>query len=366
MKKYTIGQIVSPFVPVPPHEYGGTELIVSLLTEQLVKNGHDVTLFASGDSQTAARLESIFPQALDTKRLEEQFSPSAKKLEWLQSLPLISHISFAMERATNFDIIHNHSHYFPLFFEQSLHVSMVHTYHGDFSSACQSPIERMLLEKYQTSKWVAISESQKRTCPLPLNFLGVVYHGIDVTEYEFSANHEGYLVWLGRITEKKGILDAVEVAKRVGKKLVLAGVVLPGDKMFFEEKVLPVIDAKQIEYVGPVNHIQKVALLKDALALLYPISWEEPFGLVMIEAMACGVPVVAYKKGAVPEVVIDGQTGFVVSGKEEMIQAIGKLSGIDRGACRLHVEQNFSVERMVASYEAIYERCMQGTDKMKR
>lgn len=356
MKKLRVAQLAPPFISVPPINYGGIELVVSSITEELVRRGHDVTLLANSDSTTKADLLSVFSSGVQPESL---FSPLALKLFWLHSLPSLFHVSSLLDKANEFDIIHNHFHYLPLFFSNLFSTPMLHTYHGDFASVMLSPIERMVLEKYKDSPWVAISESQKRNCTIPLNFVSVIHNGLDLTRFSFNNDPEEYLVWLGRITPKKGIQEAIRVAKHLRMPLLIAGVINKRDEEFFETEIKPFIDNKSVTYLGSVDHKTKVDVLKKAKALLYPVKWEEPFGLVMVEALVCGTPVIGFNRGSVPEVVIDGKTGFVVENEEEMIEAVGRIDSIDRSACRGHVEENFTVERMVEDYEKVYNQVVE-------
>lgn len=357
MRKLKIAQLSTPFFSVPPKNYGAIEYIAYLLTEELVKRGHEVTLLATGESKTSGSLISIYEKELRPVDAEALFSPLAYKLPWMQSLPSLLHINKLMERADEFDVIHNHFHYLPLFFSNLIKTPMVNTYHGNFLYAAESPIELSLLEHYKRSNWVAISESQKRNCPVDLSFSGVIYHGIDLSKYAYDRGGREYLAWLGRINPQKGITEAIKVAKAVGKKLVIAGIVNKRDEDFFKKEVEPHL-GDGVEYIGPISSLEKSKMLGEALALLYPVTWDEPFGLVMIEAMATGTPVIGFNKGAVPEVVIDGQTGFVVQSTEQMIEAVRKIGQIDRSACRRHVEEKFTVEKMVDGYEEVYRQVL--------
>lgn len=379
-RKLKIAQVSTPFISVPPKDYGGTELIVSLLTEGLVKNGHDVTLFATGDSETSAKLVSVYKDALNKEQMEALFSPLAAKLFWMHSLPTFYHTVVAFEQAGNFDIIHNHMHYIGLFFENFVKTPVLHTYHGDFTGALQSPIERMILEKYPKARWIAISEAQKRNCTIPLNFVGVIPHGIPLENYPYNGKPDDSLLWLGRITPKKGIAEAIQAAKATKKKLVITGVVNPRDEEFFKQDIEKEIDNNSIAFHGAVSIETKAGYYQRAKALLYPILWEEPFGLVMIEAMSCGTPVIAFGQGSVPEIIKDGETGFIVnpqnkktgdyiikkSGIEGLCEAIERIYSMGeneylnmRRSARRHVEQSFTVEVMVEKYEEVYSRMLE-------
>jgi len=357
-KKLKIAQLSTPFFDTPPKTYGGTELVVHWLTEELVRRGHKVTLFATGNSETSAKLEYVFKKALGPGKPKGLLSKLAKKLSWALALPSLYHAILPFEKANQFDIIHNHFHYYGLFFSSLIKTPVLTTYHGDLSTAEKCPIEKLILEKYKKNFWVAISKSQKKQTETKLNFLKVIHHGIPLSLYPFSKKHQNYLAWLGRITKKKGILQAIKVAKKTNQKLVIAGTVNPRDKEYFKKEVKPEIDNKLIFYIGPANHQKKVKLLKNAKALLYPILWEEPFGLVMIEAQACGCPVIAFGKGAVPEIVKDKKTGFIVRNTKEIVQSLKKINEIDRKDCRSNIEQNFTVKKMVDEYEKVYYKIL--------
>lgn len=358
MKKLKIAQIVPPWLSVPPKKYGGTELIASHLTEELIKRGHKVTLFASGDSVTKAGLISTCP-----KSLYEQGIP------WTDAFYPLLHASVAFEKAENFDIIHNHFHYFGLAFSSLVKTPVVTTYHGDFATAEKNPAKRQILERTKKNYFVSISDSQRKFTKVNLNFVATVYNGIDLSKFEFGAKSQNYLVWLGRITEKKGLVEAIRAAKKAKIVLKIAAKVdknhLP-DVEFYEKKVKPLIDGKQIQYLGEVNSIRRNSLLKNSLALLNPIKWNEPFGLVMPEAMACGTPVIAFRNGSVPEIIKDGKTGFVVSQFDEkgklnikgLVESIKKINQIDRRECRRQAEENFTVKKMVDGYEEVYYKIL--------
>lgn len=379
-----IAQVSTPFITVPPKDYGGTELIVSLLTEGLVKNGHEVSLYATGDSETKAHLEYVYKEALTKEKMDDQFSPLALKLFWMHSLPTFLHTVSAFEDHKKYDIIHNHMHYVGMFFENFISTPVVHTYHGDFTGAVQSPIERQILEKYKNARWVAISEAQKKNCTIPLNFVSVIPHGIPLEHYRYNAKPEDYILWLGRITPKKGIVEAIEAANKTSKKLVITGVVNPRDEEFFKSKIEGQIDQNTVKFHGAVNLDEKSKYYQNAKLVLYPILWEEPFGLVMIEAMASGTPVVAFGNGSIPEVIVDGVTGFIVNppdkktgnyiiqssgvlGLCEAIERIYSMSESEyehmRAKCRSHVERNFTVQVMVSKYEALYKQILSSPSK---
>lgn len=358
VKRLKIAQLSTPFFDVPPKTYGGTELVVSNLTEELVKRGHRVTLFATGDSKTEARLEYVFKNALGAGKPKNLLSNLAKKLPWAPALPSLYHAILPFEKANQFDIIHNNFHYYGLFFSSLVKTPTLTTYHGDLSTAEECKIEKLILERYKKNFWTAISESQKRKTKIKLNFLKVIHHGIPIERFSFSQKHQNYLVWLGRITKKKGVLEAIKVAKIAGEKLVIAGIINPRDTEYFKKEIKPKIDNRLVFYIGPVNHQKKVKLLKNAKALLYPILWEEPFGLVMAEAQACGTPVIAFQKGSVPEIVKDKKTGFIVKNTKEMAKALKKIKEINRKDCRENIEKNFTVKKMADEYEKVYYKIL--------
>ncbi len=363
MRKLKIAQIAPPFIAVPPKTFGGTEAVIANITEELVKRGHDVTLFASGDSKTSAKLVSAFPKALRYEELSKMLSPLAQKLNWMYSLPAMYHVAQAFEQTQDFDIIHDHTHYLSCFFSEFSKTPMVSTYHGSFSLAEKSPIEKMLLEKYKTNNWIAISGSQKNESKIAINIVRTIHHGVHVEAFKYEETPDEYIVWLGRITDRKGINEAIAVAKSLHKKLLISGNVKDRDLEYFQKEIAPQIDNTLIVYDGPSDHKRKTALLRNAKVLLYPVKWEEPFGMVMIEAMAAGTPVVGFARGAVPEVVIDGKTGFVVLNTKEMIAATKKIYDLPeneykmmRKASRAHIEAHFTVEKMVDAYESVYSQ----------
>jgi len=340
---------------VPPKGYGGTELIVSLLTEELVNRGHEVTLFASGDSTTSAKLDSYFPEAIGN-------SGDIKNVPFL---PLL-HCSYCFEKAGDFDIIHNHAQYYAMFFSGLTKTPVVHTMHGSFSRGDVPEDSRMTLEHFKDQQFVSISNAQQEGMP-DLNFVGTVYNGTPLESIPFSDKKEDYLLWIGRISRKKGPLEAIEVAKRSGKQLKMVAAVDSIEREFFEKEVQPLIDGEQITFHGEVSHEETVEYFKYASATLVPISWNEPFGLVMVESMASGTPVIAFNRGSVPEVVDDGVTGFIIdpekegkfavsqTGIEGMVEAVKRIGEIAPRKCRERVELMFSVKAMVDGYEKVYE-----------
>jgi len=320
---------------VPPRHYGPWELVVSRLTEGLVARGVDVTLFATGDSVTAATLSSVAPRPY-----EEDPSYDVKVVECL-------HIAAAFERAADFDVLHNHFDFLPLSYSRLVGTPLVTTVHG-LSSPGILPAYR---EYDDTVAYVAISQADRHP---DLTYAATVHHGIPVQDVPLgTGSSDGTLVFLGRIHPDKGTAEAVEVARRSGRPLVIAGIVQ--DEAYFQEQVLPHVDGERVRYVGPVGPQERDRLLGDADALLHLVRFAEPFGLSMVEAMACGTPVVAVPLGSVPEVVADGVTGWLVDDVEAAVGAVGRLDKLDRAACRRRVVERFSVERMVEGYLRVYE-----------
>ncbi|CAN5129020.1 glycosyltransferase family 4 protein [soil metagenome] len=321
---------------VPPRHYGPWELVVSRLTEGLVARGVDVTLFATADSVTAATLSSVA-----TRPYEEDPSYDVKVAECL-------HIAAAFERAAEFDVLHNHFEFLPLSYSRLVGTPLVTTVHG-LSSPGILPAYR---EYDETVAYVAISEADRHP---DLTYAATVHHGIPVQDVPLgNGSSDGTLVFLGRIHPDKGTAEAVEVARRSGRPLVIAGIVQ--DETYFREQVLPQVDGERVRYLGPVGPQERDRLLGDADALLHLVRFAEPFGLSMVEAMACGTPVVAVPLGSVPEVVADGVTGWLVDDVEAAVSAVGRLDELDRAACRRRVAERFSVERMVQGYLQVYEQ----------
>jgi len=340
--------ITSPLeMRVPPIGYGGTELIVSLLTEELVKRGHEVTLFASGDSVTGARLESVCPCFLRGSDRDKMI---------LNMLNVVC----CLDRASEFDIIHNHSLFEGLAMAGLTTTPMLTTLHGDIKADWQA------LFMHYRGWHNTISRSAKSLLPDKERFAGVIYNAIDVKSYPFNSSaRDDCLLFLSRISYEKGTHLAIQIARRLGRRLIIAGNVDAMDQEYFRTRVTPEVDGDLIRYVGEANYKYKRELLSHACCLLAPITWKEPFGLFLVEAMACGTPVIGFNKGSVPEVVEHGKTGFVVDGPEEMAASVARLHEIDPGRCREHVEQHFDVPRMVDDYAAAYERILEESGRWK-
>jgi glycosyltransferase involved in cell wall biosynthesis len=338
-----IAQIAPLWEQVPPATYGGSELVVSLLTEELVRRGHDVTLFASGDSTTTAKLESVHPKAL-------RLDPTIKEVGIYEMLQL----SQVYERANEFDVIHSHMGCAGLPYASLVKTPTVFTLHGIFT-----PDNEKMFVHARHQPFISISHSQREP-RLNLNCVATVYNGVDTSAYRFypKPSEPPYLAFLGRMSPEKGTHLAIAIAKATGWNLKIAGKIDSVDVEYFEQEVKPHIDGTQIQFLGEANHAQKNVLLGNAVATLFPITWREPFGLVMAESMAAGTPVIAMNLGSAPEVIVHGKTGFLCHTVEECIQALSKIDTIDRQACRQHVEGNFSAERMTDGYEAVYQKVL--------
>ncbi len=341
-----IAQFAPIWIPVPPHTYGGTEYVVSELTEGLIARGHEVTLFASGDSTTAARLISPWPASLWRAKLP---SPHA-----VWSL----HCTNLLELHEQFDIIHDHCTFYTAPFTRFLKPPVVSTLHRPLS-----PETHKVFERYPKTTYVPISKDQKSSASL-LAGVDHIYNGISVEKFPFNANPKDYLLWISKIIPTKGILEAIQAAKLAKTKLVIAGnVVGEENERFFKYEVLPHVDGQQVEYVGEADFEAKTKLFKNARALLCPFNRREPFGLVMVEAMACGTPVIGFRNGSIPEIVTHRETGFIVDTVEQMADAVRLVGDIDRKKCRERVEEFFSVSRMLDSYEALYKKVLDERDR---
>jgi len=341
-----IAQIAPLWERVPPFRYGGTELIVSLLTEELVQRGHEVTLFASGDSITTAHLKSVHDRAL---RLDENIKEPG--LYEQMSLAQIYH------QAHHFDIIHSHVGYAALPYCGFVKTPTVHTMHGIFT-----PDNEKIFRQFAWQPYISISEAQREP-RLGLNYIHTVYNGIDLEVYPFQAEPDKptYLAFVGRLSPEKGPEEAIKIARATGLPLKMAGKVDPVDRAYYQEKLKPLIDGEQIQYLGEVSHEEKAKLLGGATVTLFPITWREPFGLVMIESMSTGTPVVAMALGSVPEVIAHGKAGYICRTLEEMIQAVPEAMKLNRQTCRDYVLHRFSVKSMVNEYERAYQMVLGAT-----
>ncbi|HEX2240606.1 MAG TPA: glycosyltransferase family 4 protein [Actinomycetota bacterium] len=337
-----IAQVAPLAEAVPPKLYGGTERVVSWLTEELVAQGHDVTLFASGDSRTSAKLVACAPQGLRLLGISDFTASHLVMLDQVR------------RRADEFDIIHLHIDVlpFPLFRDLS-HKCLV-TLHGRLDL----PDFRPIYEAFPSMPLVSISNAQRAPLPAHMNWLATVHHGLDPDAYQFYESGGDYLAFLGRISPEKRPDRAIEIAKKAGMPLRIAAKVDPVDEQYFRTKVAPLLDDPLIEFVGEVGGGDKRAFLGNARALLFPIDWPEPFGLVMIEAMAVGTPVIAWRNGSVPEVVSDGVSGAIVESIDDAVRAVSTPGAFSRKAVRQCFEARFTAKRMAADYLAAYKELL--------
>lgn len=338
-----IAQVAPLWESVPPKLYGGTERIVSYVTEELVNLGHEVTLFASGDSETAARLEAICPQAL---RLNTGI--------FNRDAPIIMLQERALGAVRDFDIIHSHLDFIGFPIARRNTVPVVTTLHGRLDLPELEPVFR----EFSEVPLVSISDAQRRPIPWA-NWAGTIHHGLPRNLYTSHTKAGGYLAFLGRMSPEKKPDQAIEIAKRVGLPLRMAAKVDPADQKYFETEVEPLLDHPLIEFIGEISDAQKDEFIGNAMALVCPYDWPEPFGLVLIEALACGTPVVAYRRGSIPEIIDHGVTGFVCETLSEMVDAVGQVPRIDRQRCRAAFDSRFTADRMARDYVALYERIIE-------
>jgi glycosyltransferase involved in cell wall biosynthesis len=335
-----IAQIAPLTEAVPPKLYGGTERVVHWITEELVELGHDVTLFASGDSITSAKLDASWPRAL---RLDSSIrDPNALHMLMLERV---------LQQASEFDFLHFHLDYYPFSMFSRQPTPFVTTLHGRLDL----PEHQPLFDMFASIPVISISDAQRR--PLPqANWLRTIHHGLPEKLLTPQPANPSYLAFLGRIAPEKGLGRAIQIARNCGIPLKIAAKVDRVDQEYYDEQIKPLIDGKNIEYIGEIADKDKSAFLSPAIALLVPIDWPEPFGLVMIEAMACGTPVIAYNRGSVPEVVEDGLTGFIVEDEQGAIGAVDRLWHLSRPKIRQRFEERFTARRMAKDYLAVYRQ----------
>jgi glycosyltransferase involved in cell wall biosynthesis len=337
-----IAQVATLYESVPPQAYGGIERVVSYLTEELVRRGHDVTLFASGDSTTRARLVAACPCSL--RHIEDTADPQAFHFAMLEKV---------VRRSGDFDLIHFHVDYQHFPFSRRLACPQLTTLHWRLDI----PGLSLLYEEFRDMPLVSISAAQRR--PLPwLNWQGTVHHGLPDGLFTFRDRPGDYLAFLGRIAPAKRPDLAIEIARRAGLRLEIAAKIDNGDRWYFERDIEHLFRDPLVEFRGELAGREKDEFLGNARALLFPIDWPEPFGLVMIEALACGTPVIAFRRGSVPEVLEDGVTGFVVEGVAEAVRAVGRVGELSRRRCRQAFERRFTAARMAQDYLAIYENLL--------
>ena len=354
-----IAHIAPPWLAIPPKNYGGTESMLSHLIEEQVAQGHDVTLFAPGDARTSAKLISFFPHSL-----------IEAKVPWQGHLKAYYHLHQAVEciKDHDFDIVHTHlsssadMYLFPLMAQLAVpHVMTLHSHFPfDRVQSWTGDADDCYMQWASSVPLVVISEQARIEVTQPLTIVGVVHHGLPTALFRPTVKQpEHFFLWLGRFVPEKGAHLAIEAAKKAGVSIVLAGTIDPYIQEsvgYFEQMIQPHIDNQQVKYVGPVDMEQKIDLLSRARGLLNPIQWEEPFGMVMIEAMAVGCPVIVFNRGAASEIVVHRKSGFLVQGVNEMAQCIARIDELDRRAVRAHVERNFTAQAMAQKYTAVYKR----------
>jgi glycosyltransferase involved in cell wall biosynthesis len=337
-----IAQVAPLAESVPPRLYGGTERIVSYLTEELVRQGHDVTLFASGDSETSSELHAIVDTAM-------RFNPNVRDTQ----IYTLLQFEAVRDRAREFDVIHFHTDYlhFPLLRELRLD-NAVTTMHGRLDL----PGYPEMFARFRRPPLVSISNSQRR--PLPdANWIGTVLHGLPSNVCRFEGEAKGdYLAFLGRISPEKRVDRAIEIARRAGMKIRIAAKIDPADRHYFKTEIEPLFARPHVEYVGEIGERDKCRFLGEARALLFPIDWPEPFGLVMIEAMSCGTPCIAWRAGSVPEIISEGENGCIVESIDDAVAAVQRCADIDRAVVRASFDARFTVQRMTDDYLDIYQR----------
>ncbi len=339
-------QVAPLWERVPPPGYGGTEAVASVLTDALVRAGHQVVLRASGDSITLAELRSVYPRSLRGAPAIANGAP----YDWV-------HAAAAVADGSEFDVIHNHAGEPVMALAGLVDVPMLSTMH------CLITPDTQFVWQHYGGYYNTISRAEINTVPAleRPRYVGVVYNAIDVAAFPFREEKEDYLLCLNRIAPEKGTHIAIEVARRAGRKLVIAGKVDAADREYYENMIRPLVDGRDVVFLGEADYHLKRELYSTAACALMPICWEEPFGLVMVEAMACGTPVIAFARGAAPELILDGETGFVVRDVDSMVAAVGRLETIEPLRCREHVEANFDIPVMVEGYLRLYRQIVGAT-----
>lgn len=351
-KKLRIAQIAPLWFLIPPQKYGGIERVVDALTSGLVERGHEVTLFAAPGSKTRAKLISVYPKPL-----------IAAGIAWSNPVWNLRNLSRAYEMAGagKFDIVHSHLDVWTLFFSGILKTPTVLTMHNPLyrtnADAAKDDRLRLFKEEQKTINTVFISQSAKKQAMVRLKNSAVIYNGVGLRDFKFNPNGGDHFIWIARVNKHKGIENAIAAAERTGSKLLLAGRLDATQKTYFNSAIKPRLN-KKIKYIGELSQNELSKFYGSAKALLYPIEWEEPFGLVVAEAMACGTPVIAYRRGSMPELIRDGKSGFVVDNLSEMIAAMKKIESLNRADVHRHVGSYFTNERMVDAYEKLYYRLL--------
>lgn len=338
-----IGILASAAWRVPPRAYGGWESVAHHLAEGLTLRGHDVTLFATGDSVTRARLLSVVPRPL-----EEDPSLSARIYETL-------HLANAYEQASSYDVLHNNAGVYGTVLSRLNPKPVLTTLHG----SAAEPDSRLAYRRYREQPYVSISDAERELAP-ELNYVATVYNGVECDTLPEATEPDDYLLFLGRLSPDKGAHHAVKLAQLTGRRLLLAGIIPESNRAYFEREVEPHLDGERIQYIGPADVERRNALMRRAYAFLHLVTYHEAFGLTMVEAMAVGAPVIGMRRGSVPELVRDGETGFVVDTVEEAAMALDRVPGVSRAACAAWARERFSAQRMVEGYERVYEGLVRG------
>ncbi len=339
-----IAQVAPLYESVPPRGYGGTEGVVSYLTEELVRQGEEVTLFASGDSKTAAHLIPISRQSL---RLGKAVDSLAHHIVLLEEV---------FHRIDQFDIVHFHIDYLHFPLSRRAPFPQVTTLHGRLDLPDLPPV----YNRFPDMPVVSVSHSQRRPL-LQARWVGTVYHGLPADSFRFREKPEDYLLFLGRVSPEKRVDRAIEIARRSGRKLKIAAKIDRADRYYFNKHIKHLLNEPFVEFIGEVRHPEKNKLLGGAAALLFPIDWPEPFGLVMIEALACGTPVIGFSCGSVPEIIVEGETGFIVDDIDRAVEAVPKIDQISRARCRREFEERFTDKHMAEDYLGIYHQLLSGS-----
>jgi len=345
-----IAQVAPLMESVPPKLYGGTERVVAYLSDALVALGHEVTLFASGDSVTTAALEPVWPRAM---RLDDEMR------DYLA--PHVMMLEKVAQRADEFDIVHLHLDYLGYPVMKRAGVPFVTTLHGRLDLAELTAV----YATFRDVSVVSISDAQREALP-HANYVATVQHGIPSRLLTPGNGGGGYLAFIGRISPEKRPDAAIRIAEKAGIKIKLAAKVDKVDAQYFTEHVVPLLSNPQVEFIGEINEQQKSAFLGNAAGLLFPIGWREPFGLAMIESMACGTPVIAMRMGSVPEIVDEGKTGFIVDSDDEAAAAVGRLHGLDRKVVRSVFDERFTAHRMAENYLNVYRRLIARSQPLRR